>query len=593
MSSSPKPVIVITSLQIQTSFQAVPLGAACIVSALKADPDVAPRSTVMLADFSLEETEIAMLSPHDAGALIAKKIAAIVTGEAGGTVETVSVSSPVFIGFSVYVWNRAVLEIAAAHLRHSIPSAVLFAGGPEVTANPKSFSIQSALSSDGVFNYLVCGEGESATCALINAVLDKKSVPASISACTRCPSEDCSSLPSPWLDGTLDASPSVRECKGALWELARGCPYNCAYCYESKGDKKVRTFPLERLEKELDYFVASGIERVFVLDPTYNASRERALSLLRLIEKKGGELHFNFELRAEHLDREMAEAFGKIPCSLQIGLQSTNPEALKLVKRPVDLAQFTKKIALLNDVGIVFGLDLMYGLPGDSLSTFRSSIDYAVGLYPNNLEIFRLAVLPGTDLADRADTLGLKALSVPPYHVESSPKFPLQDLERASLIARACDIFYTQGRAVTWFLSMLHPIKLKPAQFFQDFAQFLAEDSTRTNYAFLSETRFLAGEKDLSQREAEMLQLSFTEKKYREKEKAFLLPIIRDIISLNGAWTRALAEGDETTLSLSYHPDDLFSPDAIDLEYFTDNAYMENCTVRIFAGPDGPDMEIS
>jgi len=30
----------------------------------------------------------------------------------------------------------------------------------------------------------------------------------------------------------------------------------------------------------------------------------------------------------------------------------------------------------------------------------------------------------------------------------------------------------------------------------------------------------------------------------------------------------------------------------MDLEYFNDNAYMENCTVRVFAGADGPELEI-
>jgi len=567
MNPSPKPVIVIASLQVQSSFQAVPLGAACIVSALKADPAVSSAADIRLFDCSLEDSDLSGASSP--GTVIARKIASLCTGPA------------VMAGFSVYVWNRTVLEAAARELRTLVPGIILFAGGPEVSASPRSFD-------SGVFDHLVCGEGEQDSVSLCRALLTEGGIPREIASLARFPGTDCATLPSPWLDGTLDDCASVREFRGALWELARGCPYNCTYCYESKGEKKVRLFPLERLEKELDHFVATGIERVFVLDPTYNASRERALALLRLIEKKAPELHFNFEVRAELLDREMVEAFGKIPCSLQIGLQSTNPEALKLVNRPVDLSVFSKKVALLNDEGIVFGLDLMYGLPGDSLSTFRAGIDYAVGLYPNNLEIFRLAVLPGTILAEQAASLGVKHNAVPPYHVEATPKFPAADLERAEAIGRACDIFYTQGRAVTWFLSALHPVRLKPAQFFQDFARFLAEDATQRKHPRLAG----GAPVELTQKEAEKLQLDFIEKKYREKEKAFLLPVIRDIILLNGAWTRALAEGDEATLSLSYHPEDLMSPDAMDLEYFNDNAYMENCTVRVFAGADGPEMEI-
>jgi radical SAM superfamily enzyme YgiQ (UPF0313 family) len=304
-------------------------------------------------------------------------------------------------GFSVYVWNRNIFEIAAGHLRSLVPGIVLFAGGPEVTANPHSFEVPST------FDYLVCGEGETAGVALVRSILEGTPVSRNITQFSFCSSHDPDLLQSPWLDGTLSSAVAVRDCKGALWELARGCPYKCAYCYESKGKSKLSVFPLERLEKELSYFVGKGIERIFVLDPTYNASRERALVILDLIAQKTGGLHFHFEVRAEHLDREMVKAFGKIPCSLQIGLQSSNSEALKLVNRSMDLELFTKKIAMLNQAGIVFGLDLMFGLPGDSLSTFRASIDYALGLYPNNLDIFRLAVLPGTVLFDKAASLGL------------------------------------------------------------------------------------------------------------------------------------------------------------------------------------------
>ena len=630
MKSVQKPALVIVSVQVQTSFQAVPLGGACVVSSLKADPRVNDLAAVSLADFSLEDPAFSGLSPSAAGALIAERLAPLFCSSSGETPGSDSASTsggapspapsvPPLAGFSVYVWNRPVLEAASSRLRALVPGIVIFAGGPEVTASPGSFSSADELritSIPGVlvsrspipngrytgeagdfFDYLV----ETATRSLAAALLSlNPPAPAAVYPGSRAPAEDWASLPSPWLDGTLDGCPSVRECRGALWELARGCPYKCAYCYESKGDKKVRSFPLARLEKELDHFVKSGTERIFVLDPTYNASRDRALDLLRLIEKKAPEIHFNFEVRAEHLDRELVAAFGRIPCSLQIGLQSTNQEALRAVNRPCDISVFTKKIGLLNDAGIVFGLDLMYGLPGDSLSGFRSSVDYAIGLYPNNLEIFRLAVLPGTDLAERADSLAVRALSEPPYHVLSTPKFSAQDLSRAAEIARACDVFYTQGRAVTWFLSMLHPLKLKASQFFQDFARFIADPAVVKRFPELAAgdtatpgASVAPGPCEFSQARAERLQLEFLSVKFAEKEKAFLLPALCDVIALNGAWTRALAEGEETVLSLSYHPEDLLSPDAMDLEYFTENAYMENCTVRVFAGTDGPDMEIS
>ena len=581
MNASPKPVLAIASIQVQSSYQAVPLGAACIASALRSDHAIADLVSVRLVDFSLEDPKLSGLSALESGMSIARDLASLYQVPVDA-----ALGVPI-AGFSVYVWNRAIFEAAAIELRKLVPNIVIFAGGPEITANDNITRVR-----DGEpFDYLVRGEGESASRALVRAILGSAPIPSEIAAGKRVPDEDCIALGSPWLDGSLDDTEAVREFKGALWELARGCPYNCAYCYESKGSKKVRSFPADRLEKELDRFVSTGTERVFVLDPTYNASRDRALALLRLIEKKAPEIHFNFEVRAELLDREMAASFSRIACSLQIGLQSSNVEALKLVNRPVDIAQFTKKIALLNDAGVTFGLDLMYGLPGDTLSAFRSSVDYAIGLYPNNLEIFRLAVLPGTALADRAQELKIEYRPEPPYHVISTPKFPAQDLERAANIAHAADVFYTQGRAVTWFLSALAPLKLKGSQFLQDFALFLADPAMRKKYG-VPETCKPGCSRDLSHREAERLQLAFLALKYREKGKAHLAEAVKDIVTLNGAWTRAFAEGEETELELSYQPDDLFGPDAMDIEYFCENAYMERCRIRLFPTDEGPDYSV-
>lgn len=583
MSVPQKPVLAVVSAQIQSSYQAVPLGAASIVSALKANDGIAGCVRPVLADFSLEDPRFENRTPAESGGILARAVAALYEAATPCESGAACTARPI-AGFSVYVWNRALLEEAARVLKTLVPGIIIFAGGPELTANP-------AFSGDSPFDHLILGEGESASVSLVASILAGKPVSRPSKPLAREADEDCAALRSPWLDGTLDDAEAVKVYKGALWELARGCPYSCAYCYESKGSKKVRAFPQARLEKELDRFVEKGIERVFVLDPTYNASRERALSILSLIERRAGEIHFNFEARAELLDRAMAEAFARIPCSLQIGLQSSNPEALKVVNRPADLSQFSKKIALLNEAGVTFGLDLMYGLPGDSLSTFRASLDYAIGLYPNNLEIFRLAVLPGTALADRAGELQLECEKAPPYRVLSTPRFPAQDLSRAATLARAADIFYTQGRAVTWFLSALAPLKLKSSQFLQDFAAFLENPALQKASGVSAPLESCPAE-SITHREAEALQLAFLAVKYKEKGKAYLETLVKNVVALNGAWTRALAEGEESTLELSWNPEDLFSGDSLDLEYFQENAYMEKCRVRIFPTAEGPDYSI-
>lgn len=563
----------------------MPLGAACIASAIKSDKKTKGRFLVELRDFSLEDEGM----DRSDEAKVAQKIA-----------ESLAKEKPAAVCFSVFVWNHKILEAAACSLKKLLPEVYCLAGGPEVTANPVAFS---------GFDYTIAGQGEGAVPALLSALFLQKDaapisgiyaladaggprVPAasqadgaprstasaasSVSRALPCLPEQ---LSSPYLDGTLDPA----RYGGALWELARGCPFKCSYCYESKGEKKIAYFPLERLEKEIEFFHKKGIPQVWVLDPTYNASKQRAIDMIRIIAKKAPGMFFNFEARAEFIDRDLARAFSTIPCALQIGLQSADPEVLANVHRTLDKKKFIRNIGYLNDEGVVFGFDLIYGLPGDTYQGFCRSIDFALSLYPNNLELFCLSVLPGTTLHDTAAGFGMEWEEQPPYHVKRTPRFSEKELDRASHLARATNIFYSQGRAVPWFNTVNAPLHQRPSVFLEEFARFLDESGVSPAndcHPFPSDT------------EIEKLQLGFVRKVYRQKHLDKLLAAAEDVILMNGAIGRCTADGSESHIMLHYHPDDIMSEYATDLAFFSANCGKEKSAVHVFSGKNGIDWRV-
>lgn len=575
-----------TTLLIEKSPQALPLGAACIASAIKNSPETKSFFNVELLDFCSESEEIEAAcksagpgnvknAGHEAvGKYIASKILE---------------KKPDIVSFSVYVWNHIVLETAAKEIKKINPAIVTIAGGPEVTANPFVFN---------GMDYTTAGAGEGASVKLVDLIRKeiiegdgkikdfgiagvytlagkpKKSDNLNIVRTIPCSTE---TLSSPYLDGTIDLS----KYEGALWELARGCPFKCSYCYESKGEKHVSYFPMERLEKEIELFAAKKIGQVFVLDPTYNASRERAIKMLKIIEKKAPGMFFYFEARAEFIDRDLAKAFSRIPCALQIGLQSSDEAVLKNVHRTLDKKKFTKNIGYLNEEGVTFGFDLIYGLPGDTLKGFKNSIDFAVSLYPNNLELFCLSVLPGTDLHDAAAGFGLVWEQTPPYHVLKTPQFPESDLAKASALARAVNLFYTQGRAVPWFNSVLYPLKIKASQFFTEFALFVEENN--------QELPAVNADMTSKSNKITELQKKFVVKKYRQAHLDKLIPVAEDLITINGALGLCTFDGTESTFTTNYHPDDVMSEYGTDLQFFADNCGKQKCRVKVFVSENGPD----
>lgn len=529
--------VLIVAASLGGSARHTPLGAARIVSALRSYRAVS-------------------------GTVAPELLAVPASGDSGRLVRAVLDRRPRAVGFSLYVWNRDLLLAAARDLRSDRPGLVLFAGGPEATADPAGVLVEGGL------DFVVAGEGEEAApLALENALAgaDPGAVPGVLSSrlpeaegrarepgvSARAPCvpvrAELSLVPSPYLDGTLDVS----GYGGALWELARGCPFACHFCYESKGCRGVRSFPDEVVRAELRAFVRGGAREVFVLDPTFNADPSKAREILTLLRREAPGIHFTFEVRSEFLDAAQARLFGSIPCSVQVGLQSSRPEVLALVGRPgFDRKDFRRRMAMLSAAGVVFGLDLIYGLPGDDLAGFRDSLDYALSLEPNHLDVFRLSVLPGTVLADRAGDLGLEREPRPPYGVLSLPTFPSGDLARAEGLARAADLFYTRGRAVGWFLPVLRPLRTKPSAFLE---------------RIVGRARDLPGARGEPRHEdVEAFQLETLEEAYRSAGQEGLLPVVRDLVTLHGAWSRALAEGETTRLRLTRHPEVLFGPAARD-----------------------------
>ncbi len=466
--------------------------------------------------------------------------------------------NPQIVCMSVFVWNRIIFELCAKRLHKE--GIIIIAGGPEITAHPDVF--------EKSFDYTVSGEGETKVPRLIEKIISaggKKLTKEEMLSCyAQAPAtSDLSFLHSPYLDGTIDPS----EFGGALWELARGCPFKCSYCYESKGEKTVRLFPEERIDKELELFARKKVPQVFVLDPTYNANKERALALLKKIARVTPDTFYYFEARAEFIDRQLAKAFTKIPCALQIGLQSADENVLRKVNRPFNKKLFIRNIGILNQEGVTFGLDLIYGLPGESFASFRQGINFAASLYPNNLEIFCLSVLPGTDLFDRAQELGLTFENTPPYNIIKTDRFSPQDKIKAGQLSRACSYFYNDGRAVPWFLTICRSLKTKPAEFFQsfyDWAQKNSLDLCCCEHKIIEEN-----------------QIKFLTQAYKHRQLDRYIKAATDIIRFNGAISRKTATGISEKIRLTYPPEYIDSQYSLDLDFFIKNVRPKSCEIKI------------
>lgn len=308
-------------------------------------------------------------------------------------------------------------------------------------------------------------------------------------------------------------------------------------------------FSAQELETQLDSLSEKKITQIFVSDTHITTNKKRLLDLLKKIEKKASSVFFDFTIDYALLDAEILQALTSIFASIRIPLNFSYDKKL-----------LQKKINLCNDYEIVYGFMLDFSASENlTFKNFRENLDFIISLYPNHLyfthEDFQLTRILSSF-----------------------------DKDKIVKIQNACEAFYTYGRAVPWFLSVLKVLKINSTAFFTDFAewQLCNNCSTKTGIDFSV----------LAHEEIEKMQLSFLELKCEEKNVLSLFSAISDVVKLNGAFSRIIADDKETVLDLHYHPEDLFSQDVLDLHFFADNVCMEENTYRVFLSNEGPTFEV-
>jgi hypothetical protein len=113
---------------------------------------------------------------------------------------------------------------------------------------------------------------------------------------------------------------------------------------------------------------------------------------------------------------------------------------MALMDRKNNLRAFERGVRAMLAEGVRVKADLIVGLPGDTVESVRRGLHY---LHDNGLsgdvQVFNLAVLPGTAFRQDAASLGLVYQPRPPYYVLQTPRLGRTDL--FGLMQEAQDLF--------------------------------------------------------------------------------------------------------------------------------------------------------
>ncbi len=319
--------------------------------------------------------------------------------------------NPQIVSFTCYVWNAERNLGIAGGVKANDRGVVTVFGGPEVNRNSWLLSRKRE-----EVDFFVSGEGEwFFERFLENVNLSKYTQTVNGNRLIIQPEAELipsADIEEPFLNRRLNTMAD-----GSIFiELVRGCPYRCIYCYYSKNSYKVRQLPFDRLINAVEKSGLFNIREIYILAPTFN--RIRGIDeKLELLCSEHHNVRLHTEMRADGIDRGMARMLYNAGFrSLEIGIQTLNKRALRVIGRNSDVEDEIRGMAELRNAGIDLKIGLIPGLPGDNPEDFRRTIDRLAELgFGDSLEIYPLMVLPGTMIREKAESEGVVYQKKPPY----------------------------------------------------------------------------------------------------------------------------------------------------------------------------------
>ena len=361
---------------------------------------------------------------------------------------------PDVICFSCYIWNISFVKELVPDLKKILPHVDFWAGGPEVSYDAVEF-----LKKNPAFFGVMVGEGEETFHELAGYYIERK--PENLKEIRGVAFHDETKVPdiahTGWrelmdLSKVPFAYSNLTEFKNRIiyYESSRGCPFSCSYCLSSI-DKKLRFRDIELVKKELQFFIDNKVPQVKFVDRTFNCKHDHAMAIWRYItEHDNGITNFHFEISADLLrEEELALMKTMRPglIQLEIGVQSTNPQTIKAIRRTMDFEKLKGIVDQIHSFGNIHQhLDLIAGLPYEGYESFHKSFCDVYALRPEQFQLGFLKVLKGSHMMEMTGEYQILYKDREPYEVLSTAWLTYGEILGLKMVESMVEVYYNSGQ---------------------------------------------------------------------------------------------------------------------------------------------------
>lgn len=386
--------------------------------------------------------------------------------------------------FSCYIWNIEQTLYVCQKIKQKYNARIIL-GGPEV-----AYRAKDVLEQYEFVDFVLSGEGEFNLPKLLDAMVlssgfetvDGLSYRKNESIVSIVENEYNVTPPNPYCDEFFE-NLNGRIC---YIETSRGCPYRCAFCLSGRCSP-LRFFDIDTVKENILRLANSGTKTVKFVDRTFNANYTRANEILLFIKENYGTkipdgVCFHFEIAGDILRKETLEILKSMPLravQLEIGMQSFNEETLKTINRKTDTKKLIENIkTLLSFNNMHIHIDLIAGLTGEGMQSFRNSFNIGYNLNAHMLQMGFLKLLYGSDMRENSKKYPCEYSDKPPYEVTSTPWLSKEEILKLKNCEDALERLYNSGRFLMTIGYLIEKLGIEPFDLFFEFGNVVNGNNT-------------------------------------------------------------------------------------------------------------------
>ena len=187
------------------------------------------------------------------------------------------------------------------------------------------------------------------------------------------------------------------------------CKRRCIYCdffsttQGGQTDRYIEALCSE-LEQRKEYLEGEDIETIYLGGGTPSQLQEkhfeRIFSTLYIYYPVRPDAEITLEANPDDLNKEYVTMLRHFPFNrLSMGIQTFNDTTLRLLHRRHTAQQAIDAFERCRQAGFAnISIDLMYGLPGETLASWKADLKQAVTLHPEHISAYHLIYEEGTPL---------------------------------------------------------------------------------------------------------------------------------------------------------------------------------------------------